>query len=394
MTINNVNDAPTGGVEITGAAVVGQTLSVNLSQLVDPDTIDASTLSYQWLRGGIAIAGATANTLTLGAADVGAAISVAVSYTDEGGTAEAVNSLATGPVAAEATPVTGSLGISGTAGLFEVLQVSKDQLSDPDGLALNSENYQWFSDGQPIAGATEAILQITPDLMGRDITVQLQYVDSTGAAATLASAALAMPDPIIGTSSADQLDGTSGNDLIDGLDDHDTLALTADRASYSITLSQQGIIVDDRRADGDGTDQIANIETLAFLDNDWPLHVFSDVTTLSEAEFSTFIEMYIAYFNRAPDAEGLFFWANALSNGTPLETIAGLFFDQDETRSIYGEEITDLQGFAQHVYQNVLGREFDQAGLDFWVSVLESGAVALPTFMLEIIRGRKSPGGG
>jgi hypothetical protein len=127
------------------------------------------------------------------------------------------------------------------------------------------------------------------------------------------------------------------------------------------------------------------------LDNDWPLHVFSDVTTLSEAEFSTFIEMYIAYFNRAPDAEGLFFWANALSNGTPLETIAGLFFDQDETRSIYGEEIKDLQGFAQQVYQNVLGREFDQAGLDFWVSVLQSGAVALPTFMLEIIYGAKAP---
>ena len=391
VTINNVNDAPTGDVEITGAAVVGQTLSANLSQLEDPDTINASTLSYQWLRSGTAIAGATANTLTLGAADVGAAISVAVSYTDEGGTAEAVNSLATGPVAAEATPVTGSLGISGTAGLFEVLQVSKDQLIDPDGLALSSENYQWISDGQPITGATEAMLQITPELMGRDITVQLQYVDSTGAAATLASAALAMPDPIIGTSSADQLDGTSGNDLIDGLDDHDTLTLTADRASYSITLSQQGIIVDDRRADGDGTDQIANIETLAFLDNDWPLHVFSDVTTLSEAEFSTFIEMYIAYFNRAPDAEGLFFWANALSNGTPLETIAGLFFDQDETRSIYGEEITDLQGFAQQVYQNVLGREFDQAGLDFWVSVLQSGAVALPTFMLEIIYGAKAP---
>jgi Ca2+-binding RTX toxin-like protein len=391
VTIENENDAPAGDIRISGAAIVGQTLTVDLSQLSDPDGIDSATMTYQWLRNGAEIAGATASTFNLSDADIDATLSVSLSYTDEGGTAEAVTSLGTGPVAAEATPVTGTLAITGTAGLFQVLQVSKDQLNDPDGLALQSESYQWLSDGQPITGATGPVLEITPELMGRDITVQLQYVDSTGTEATLASAPLAIPDPIIGTEAADQMTGTSGNDLIDGLDDHDTLAFTANRASYSITLSQQGIIVDDRRTDGDGTDQIANIETLAFLDNDWPLDVFSDVTTLSQAEFSTFIEMYIAYFNRAPDAEGLFFWANALSNGTSLEEIAALFFDQDETRSIYGEEITDLQGFAQQVYQNVLGRAFDQEGLDFWVSVLQSGAVALPTFMLEIIRGAKAP---
>ena len=56
--------------------------------------------SYQWLRGGIAIAGATTNTYTLGDADVGAQISVRVSYTDGHGTAEGpLTSASVGPVA-------------------------------------------------------------------------------------------------------------------------------------------------------------------------------------------------------------------------------------------------------------------------------------------------------
>ncbi|MGC1505794.1 MAG: DUF4214 domain-containing protein, partial [Sulfitobacter sp.] len=100
-------------------------------------------------------------------------------------------------------------------------------------------------------------------------------------------------------------------------------------------------------------------------------------------------KLYIAYFNRAPDAIGLYFWGTALQNGLSLDDIAILFFDQDETRTTY-PDLTNLEGFAQQVYSNVLGRDFDQAGLDFWVNVLQDGSVQLSTFMLEIIRGAKA----
>jgi hypothetical protein len=76
-----VNDAPTGGVSITGALVQGQVLNADTHTLGDVDGL--GTLHYQWLRGGVAIAGAPdAAAYTTVLADVGATISLRVSYTD------------------------------------------------------------------------------------------------------------------------------------------------------------------------------------------------------------------------------------------------------------------------------------------------------------------------
>ena len=44
-------------------------------------------------------------------------------------------------------------------------------------------------------------------------------------------------------------------------------------------------------------------------------------------------ELYVATFNRAPDAEGLDYWVNA--SGLTIEGIAQSFFDQPETQAKY-----------------------------------------------------------
>ncbi|MGP5019964.1 hypothetical protein ACTXK7_20490, partial [Vreelandella alkaliphila] len=95
-SVANVNDAPTGDVIITGDAVEDQTLTAS-NTLADEDGLGAVT--YQWLRDGTGITDATGETYTLTQADVGAAISVRASYTDDQGTAEAVTSAATESVA-------------------------------------------------------------------------------------------------------------------------------------------------------------------------------------------------------------------------------------------------------------------------------------------------------
>ena len=64
-----VNDAPTGSVTITGTATEDQTLTAS-NTLADADGL--GTISYQWQRDGVDIAGATGTTYTLGDADVGA----------------------------------------------------------------------------------------------------------------------------------------------------------------------------------------------------------------------------------------------------------------------------------------------------------------------------------
>jgi len=385
------NAEPVGNVLITGPTVVGETLAVDLSLFSDIDGIVDETLMYQWLRDGEDIAGATDETFTLTAADIGAKMSVVVSYTDAFGTDEDETSLRTRPILAENTPAQGTPVINGDTELFGLLRVDLTNVEDPDGVLPTSVAYQWFSNGVPVPGATDPILIVTPALANTQVSVQFQYVDGSGTLETLLSPSVDLSNTILGTNEPDFLVGTGSNEIIDGLDAYDTLFLSGNFSEYSVTLSTTGTFITDRDPDGEGVDQIASIEGLSFLDQDFSLNIFSDVVGLSEEDFSTFIEMYIAYFNRAPDAIGLFFWANALSNGTSLETIAELFFDQDETRSIYGEEITNIRGFAEQVYENVLGRAFDQAGLDFWVGVLESGRVALPTFMLEIIYGAKAP---
>ncbi|MYI82491.1 MAG: hypothetical protein F4056_04015, partial [Chloroflexi bacterium] len=95
--VANVNDAPTGVPTITGTATQGMTLSADTSGIGDVDGLGA--FSYQWTRGSAAITGATAATYTPGQADVGATLTVTVSWTDGEGTAERVTSAATGTVA-------------------------------------------------------------------------------------------------------------------------------------------------------------------------------------------------------------------------------------------------------------------------------------------------------
>ena len=95
QTVANVNDAPTGGVAINGTATRGQVLKAS-STLADADGL--GTVSYQWLRAGTAIKGATGASYTLTQADIGQKVSVMASYVDGFGTSESVTSATTAAV--------------------------------------------------------------------------------------------------------------------------------------------------------------------------------------------------------------------------------------------------------------------------------------------------------
>src|SRR3990167_3680225 len=74
------NTPPTGAVQITGSLVQGQTLSAVTTALSDAGGL--GSFSYQWLRAGSAVNGATQGSYTLVQADVGQTMTVRVSYTD------------------------------------------------------------------------------------------------------------------------------------------------------------------------------------------------------------------------------------------------------------------------------------------------------------------------
>ena len=100
------NTPATGAPSISGTAQVGETLKADTSDIADADGLAKAAFSYQWQAGGADISGATDSTYTLVDDDAGKAVSVAVSFTDDAGSAESVTSAATAAV--EAPPLTAS----------------------------------------------------------------------------------------------------------------------------------------------------------------------------------------------------------------------------------------------------------------------------------------------
>jgi Ca2+-binding RTX toxin-like protein len=109
LPVENDNDLPEGEIAISGEAVRGEKLVVeNLFAFTDEDGLDYAAVAYQWLRGGAPIEGATEASYTLVDADVGAAVSVRVSYTDDFGAQESVTSAETDAVVVGPQTLTGT----------------------------------------------------------------------------------------------------------------------------------------------------------------------------------------------------------------------------------------------------------------------------------------------
>nr|WP_305906948.1 hypothetical protein [Methylomarinum sp. Ch1-1]MDP4519662.1 hypothetical protein [Methylomarinum sp. Ch1-1] len=136
--VSNVNDAPTGSVTIGGVAVENQTLTA-ANTLSDADGL-SGPIGYQWLRDGVAISGATANSYTLGDADVGSQISVQAGYIDDQGTAESVTSAAVGPVSNVNDAPTGAVTIGGVAVENQTLTASNTSATPTASAARSATN--------------------------------------------------------------------------------------------------------------------------------------------------------------------------------------------------------------------------------------------------------------
>ena len=146
---------------ISGTATVGSTLTVT------PGTWSpTATLTYQWLRDGVAITGATSNTYVLVAADSGHKITVTVTGSAAGYTTTSKTSAATAAVAAAAFTTAPTPTISGTAQVGSTLTVTPGTWSPTATLA-----YQWLSDGVAITGATSSTYVLVAADLSHKITV-------------------------------------------------------------------------------------------------------------------------------------------------------------------------------------------------------------------------------
>jgi hypothetical protein len=231
--------------------------------------------------------------------------------------------------------------------------------------------------------------QTTPD-----VPLQQDRAPDTTAVQTDASALLvgtATAENLVGSMGDDMITGSGGNDIISGGDGIDTAIYMNEMSNYALTISDGSILIEDRSG-AHGIDTLNSIENLDFNGSLFELHRFINVSTLTESDMLAFCELYVAYFNRAPDATGLLFWGSELAKGMSMIDIARQFYTSSETRSLY-DELENSGDFVTAVYSNVLGRDPDANGLEYWVNALETGRVDQASFILSMIDGAKAETG-
>lgn len=189
----------------------------------------------------------------------------------------------------------------------------------------------------------------------------------------------------------DSIFGGGGNDFIDGGTGRDTSIYSRSSNAYKLVVVPGSVSVQDRLG-SDGTDILVDVEQVRFLDQTLDTTWFSKAAAVPPSQFADLTDMYIAYFDRAPDAVGLFYWASRLKDGMTLQEVAKSFFVQPETIAAYppGLSTTD---FVTKVYNNVLGRDPDVPGLNYWTNSLQTGGVSKDEFMLAIIYGARAATG-
>jgi hypothetical protein len=106
---------------------------------------------------------------------------------------------------------------------------------------------------------------------------------------------------------------------------------------------------------------------------------------------SDLAELYTAFYNRAPDADGLAYWVSELNSGNmTLESIARNWEDaQPETQEKYPDSLS-TEDFIEAVYGNVFSRSSDAEGAAYWKAGLEDGSLSRDSFIAAVLNGAKA----
>lgn len=88
-------------------------------------------------------------------------------------------------------------------------------------------------------------------------------------------------------------------------------------------------------------------------------------------QFGPVARLYSAYLLRIPDAGGLTYWLGKYRSGRTLSWISSSFASSREFKNRYGS-LTN-RGFVLLIYRNVLQRNPDTAGVDYWTRKLNAG---------------------
>ena len=122
------------------------------------------------------------------------------------------------------------------------------------------------------------------------------------------------------------------------------------------------------------------------------------MTNTSSSHRDDILELYIAYFNRAPERDGVNYWTGELdrriatgqTREAALKIIADAFYGAALDYGVFRPSDPTEQ-FIRTVYRNMFGRdEVDAAGLAYWSALLDSGQVSRGDFVLDVLHSAKA----
>ncbi|MBK9782894.1 MAG: DUF4214 domain-containing protein [Betaproteobacteria bacterium] len=224
-------------------------------------------------------------------------------------------------------------------------------------LYLNPSADLTFSTGYTVEFAAGSV----KDLAGNNFAGSASYNFTTQS----------VPAPLSFTSS-------SANEAFIGGAGTDTVIFNGSLANYSIAKQGSTYTVTNK-VGADGTDTVTNIESLKFADMTVNLQVQSIAAATPLADVQRISELYVAFFNRTPDADGLAYWMTQKNNGQSISQISESFYSVGAS-----PDFASLTGFSSSMtnedfinvfYKNVLGRPegADTGGLNYWNGKLSSG---------------------
>ena len=80
-----------------------------------------------------------------------------------------------------------------------------------------------------------------------------------------------------------------------------------------------------------------------------------------------------AAFKRLQDADGLKYWISKYTSGENNDrAVAQSFLISDEFKERYGDNVSNAK-YVETLYINVLGRDYDQEGYNYWLCNLNTG---------------------
>jgi hypothetical protein len=283
--------------------------------------------------------------------------------------------------------------------------------------AYGSKAYNSGDNSYSYADSDGSILKIINDTGGAD-TIDLSKIStraivdltpggnssfgktSSGAVAqnNLQIAFDATIENIIGTAVADTLTGNDadnvirgggGNDVINGGKGTNTALYLGQRTSFHLTKTSAGFTAADKTL-AEGTDTLSSVQKMQFADMTINLQIGDKAKTVTSAQLQNISELYIALFNREPDADGLSYWIDQFKAGSSINAIADAFYSTAISASFSAltgfSSSSANSAFITAVYKNVLGRStVDDAGMNYWSTSLANGSQTRGTLVNAIL---------